>query len=171
MFNDRDLGVLGAGAVLAVLGLLLPFSFGVRVALGCGVLVGGMVLAFLRLGPDRIPPEEWLRRRVRYQLQARRYTYQQAGAARKRRKPWRIGRPARRFPRPEQAGAARSTPVDPPPFPSSWAGLRPLALALDETWVYPLATLLLGVVGIYLLAWLGQGGAAEIARLIGGVLR
>ena len=51
------------------------------------------------------------------------------------------------------------------------AGLRPFALALDETWVYPLATLLLGVVGIYLLAWLGQGGAAEIARLIGGILR
>ncbi len=93
MFNDRDLGVLGAGALLSVLCLLLPFSFAGRVALGCGVLVSGMVLAFLRLGPDRIPPEEWLRRRVRFQLQARRYTYQQAGAAKKRRKLGRIGWP------------------------------------------------------------------------------
>ena len=42
MFDDRDLGVLGAGALLSVLCLLLPFSFAGKVALGCVVLVGFM---------------------------------------------------------------------------------------------------------------------------------
>jgi hypothetical protein len=171
MFNDRDLGVMGAGALLAVLCLLLPFSFAGRVALGFGVLVGAMVTAFLRLGPDRVPPEAWLRRRIRYRLSARRYTYQQRGAARSPRRPWRNGRLWPRFPQREEEGTPRPVPADSRPHPWPPAGLRPVALALDEAAVYPLASLLLGVVGIYLLAWLAGGGGQELGILIGGVLR
>jgi hypothetical protein len=55
MFNDRDLGILGAGALLAVVCLFLPFSFVGKVVTGFLVLVGFMALALLRLGPDRVP--------------------------------------------------------------------------------------------------------------------
>jgi len=60
MFNDRDLGILGGGALLAVLCLFLPLPFVGKVVIGFLVLVGFMALALLRLGPDRVPPEVWL---------------------------------------------------------------------------------------------------------------
>ena len=78
MFNDRDLGILGAGALLAVLCLFLPLSFTGKVVIGFLVLVGFMALALLRLGPDRVPPEVWMMRRFRYSMQTRQYVNQQA---------------------------------------------------------------------------------------------
>jgi len=53
MFNDRDLGILGGGALLAVLCLFLPLPFVGKMVIGFLVLVGFMALALLRLGPDR----------------------------------------------------------------------------------------------------------------------
>ena len=82
MFNDRDLGILGAGALLAVLCLFLPLSFTGKVVIGFLVLVGFMALALLRLGPDRVPPEVWLMRRFRYSMQTRQYVNQQAATRR-----------------------------------------------------------------------------------------
>src|SRR5690606_39789287 len=80
MFNDRDLGILGAGALLAVLCLFLPLSFTGKVVIGFLVLVGFMALALLRLGPDRVPPEVWLMRRFRYSIQTRQYVNQQTAS-------------------------------------------------------------------------------------------
>ena len=77
MFNDRDLGILGAGALLAVLCLFLPLSFAGKVVIGFLVLIGFMALALLRLGPDRVPLEVWLTRRFRYSMQTRQYVNQQ----------------------------------------------------------------------------------------------
>src|SRR5512133_3209039 len=76
MFNDRDLGILGGGAMLAVLCLFLPFSFIGKIVVGFLVLVSFMVIALLRLGPDRVPPEVWLMRRVRYGMEVRKYVNQ-----------------------------------------------------------------------------------------------
>jgi hypothetical protein len=42
-----------------------------------------------------------------------------------------------------------------------------VALALPQSRVYPLVTVLLAVLGVYFVAWLAQGGAAEIATVIG----
>lgn len=68
MFNDRDLRILGTGALLAVLCLFLPFSFAKSGGwLSC--LIAFMALALLRLGPDRVPTEVWLTRRFRYAMQ------------------------------------------------------------------------------------------------------
>jgi hypothetical protein len=147
MFNDRDLGILGAGALLAVFCLVLPLPFAVKIILGLLVLVSFAILALLRLGPDRIPLEEWLRRRIRFRLRARRYTYQQPGFRQRR------ARPA-----PADRGAQ---PVRSPVF-------TPLTLSLDEVGVYPLVTVLLFVLGVYFLAWLTRGGAKEINLLLGG---
>ena len=149
MFNDRDLFIIGAGALLAVFCLMLPFSFVGKVVIGLGVLIGFMVLALLRLGPDRIPLEKWLRRRIRFRLQARRYTYQQPGYEAK--------RPKEKKRQPEAKESIQ-------PMPAPAFGIQPVGLALEEIGIYPLATIFLGVVGIYFLSWLAQGGAAEISR-------
>ena len=67
MFRDRDLFLLGAGAILSVFCLLLPLPFSGKLVLGVLTLLGFLLLALLRIGPDRIPPEEWLLRRLRFQ--------------------------------------------------------------------------------------------------------
>ena len=46
---------------------------------------------------------------------------------------------------------------------TSIPSLRPVDLAWNEIGVYPLLTALLGVVGVYFVVWLYQGGAAELA--------
>ncbi len=153
MFRDRDLFLLGAGALLSALCLLLPLPFAGKLVAGVLTLVGFMVLALLRLGPDRISIEEWLRRRLRFWFSPRRFVYHRPG--------WKL--PARRTPTSEQAQAQAA-----PAFRSlraPWTGLRPVALAFPESGIYPLVTVFLGVLGAYFIAWLAQGGAEEIAAV------
>lgn len=158
MFNDRDLGILGGGALLAVLCLFLPLPFVGKVVIGFLVLVGFMALALLRLGPDRVPPEVWLMRRFRYANQTRKYVNQQTASSRKTEKE---SRPASQ---PEQPPApSRSKPAPSASASVSLPSLRPVDLAWNEIGVYPLLTALLGVVGVYFVVWLYQGGAAELA--------
>jgi hypothetical protein len=151
MFNDRDLGILGAGALLAVLCLFLPFSFVGKVVFGFLVLVGFMALALLRLGPDRVPPEIWLMRRFRYAMQTRQYVNQQT-ATRKT----------------ESLQSSKQKPEHPtfernaPSFTTQTV-IRPIDLAWNEVGVYPLLTALLGVVGVYFAVWLANGGAQELS--------
>jgi hypothetical protein len=165
MFNDRDLGILGAGALLAVVCLVLPLPFVGKVVLGLSVLVGFIVLALLRLGPDRIPLEKWLLRRIRFRLRARRYTYQRPDYSHKR--PWW----SKRQPSFEDARKSHSQPAPRMKTPASSPveSCQPVALTIYEVGVYPLVSVLLTVIGIYFLVWLAQGGAAEISLLIGGL--
>ena len=152
MFNDRDLGILGAGALLAVLCLFLPFSFAGKVVVGFLVLIGFMALALLRLGPDRVPLETWLTRRFRYSMQTRRYVNQQT-ATRKTENVQPVQKPKRERPRVEHSAPSYSAP----------AVIRPIDLAWNEVGVYPLLTALLGVVGVYFAVWLAKGGAEELS--------
>ena len=150
MYNDRYMGLLGAGAILAVLCLLLPLPFFIRVAAGILVLVGFMVLALLRLGPDRITLEEWLKRRIRYQLATHCFVYQQ---------------PDYQPPELRPVPPAPLKPVHQPETPLS-AGLLPAHFALDEVGVYPLLTAFLAVISVYFIVWLSQGGGEELAWMI-----
>ena len=116
MFNDRDLGILGAGALLAVLCLFLPLFFTGKVVIGFLVLVGFMALALLRLGPDRVPPEVWMMRRFRYSMQTRQYVNQQTATKKAESNP----------PSPKQK-VERPLPKHEQPSPisdGSWASLR-----------------------------------------------
>lgn len=153
MFRDRDLFLMGAGALLSALCLLLPLPFAGKLVAGVSALFGFMALALLRLGPDRIPFEVWLLRRLRFRFSPRRFVYHRPG--------WKLK--ARRAPAPAPA----EVPPQPRPQPlrEPQAGLRPVALALPEHGIYPLVSLLLAVLGIYFVAWLAQGGAEEIAAV------
>ena len=146
MFNNRDLYILGGGALLAVLCLFLPLSFVGKVVIGFLVLVSFMVLALLRLGPDRVPPEVWMMRRFRYAMQTRKYVNQQGTTRR--------------------GGDEKASKKD-AKAPSFGYGapsvIQPIDLAWGEVGVYPLLTVLLGVVGIYFSVWLANGGAEELS--------
>ncbi len=141
MFNDRDLGILGGGALLAVLCLFLPFSFVGKIVVGFLVLVAFMVLALLRLGPDRVPPEIWLQRRVRYGLEVRKYVNQKE--------------PSGSSPGAEKKERSAPRPTIPQ--------FQPLDLAWGEVGIYPLLTAFLAVVAVYFAFWLSRGGADQIA--------
>lgn len=146
MFNNRDLGILGAGALLAVLCLFLPLSFVGKVVIGFLVLVAFMALALLRLGPDRVPPEVWLQRRFRYAWQTRQYVNQQTTTRR-------------------ATGEDDSNQKDKRKVPgfSTHTILQPIDFAWDEVGIYPLLTVLLAVVGVYFSVWLANGGAEELS--------
>ena len=131
MFNDRDLGILGAGALLAVLCLFLPFSFVGKVVVGFLVLVGFMALALLRLGPDRVPPEVWLTRRFRYSMQTRQYVNQQTAT----RKTESV-QPSQKQ-KPERPVAEQRAPTF---TAQTQTVMRPVDLAWNEVGVYPLLT-------------------------------
>ncbi|MCK6585777.1 MAG: hypothetical protein L6Q49_21955 [Anaerolineales bacterium] len=151
MFNNRDIGILGTGALLAVLCLFLPLSFAGKVVIGFLVLVGFMALALLRLGPDRVPPEVWMTRRFRYAMQTRQYVNQQT--ATRRAEPANTQR--QKSPRPVFER-------DAPSF-AAQSVIHPIDLAWNEVGVYPLLTALLGVVGVYFVVWLANGGAEELS--------
>ncbi|MCQ3935722.1 MAG: hypothetical protein DPW18_01620 [Chloroflexi bacterium] len=151
MFNNRDIGILGAGALLAVLCLFLPFSFVGKVVVGFLVLVGFMALALLRLGPDRVPPEVWMTRRFRYAMQTRQYVNQQTATRR--------AEPANTQ---RQKSARPAFERNAPSFAAQTV-IHPIGLAWNEVGVYPLLTALLGVVGVYFVVWLANGGAEELS--------
>jgi len=157
MFNDRDLGILGAGALLAVLCLFLPFSFVGKVVVGFLVLVGFMALALLRLGPDRVPPEVWLTRRFRYSMQTRQYVNQQTAT----RKTESVQSSQKQ--KPERPVKERPTVEHSAPSFSAPSVVHPIDFAWNEVGVYPLLTALLGVVGVYFAVWLANGGAVELS--------
>jgi hypothetical protein len=141
MFNNRDLIILGAGALGSVFMLLMPLSFGGKIVAGFLVLGLFMMLALLRLGPDRVPLEEWLLRRLRFSSSARKFTYQRAG--------W------------EHPSGYPQTSAEPAPVAA-----LPLQWAVEEIGVYPLMSVCLAVVGVYFIAWLARGGASEIALFL-----
>ncbi len=141
MFNDRDLAILGVGAALAVMCLLLPFEFSLKVVFGIILLALAMVLALLRLGPDRVPLETWFYRRFRFWLGSHRFVYHREGYS-------------------VESGLGHDDRV-----PIAIPGFWPAYLAFDEVGLYPLMTAFMAVVGIYFVVWIHDGGGKDIALL------
>jgi len=137
MFNDRDLTIMGIGAIGAVICLLIP-SLGLvlKGVIAFVVLILFMAWALVRMGPDRVPLEIFLQRRVKFATQVRRYTYH----------------------------GDHQLKNKPPPIPtSSSAHFRPIALQLNGSNIYWVVSIWLGVVGLYFVIWLQKGGAEEIS--------
>lgn len=161
MFKDRDIAILGAGSLLAVLtALILPFSLAWKVIPSFLILFLFMLLALLRLGPDRVTLEEWLKRRILFRLRARRYVYQRAAPTRQENRQPEAAYPA-------VASMPPEPPVDTrqPRRPRRPASLSPVGLAFDEVGIYPLLTVFLAVVGVWFAIWVAQGGGVELSRI------
>ena len=137
MFNDRDLTIMGVGAIAAVICLLIP-SLGLvlKGVIAFVVLIFFMALALVRMGPDRVPLEVFLKRRIKFATQVRRYTYHGDHQLEKP-SPIPVSRPAQQF--------------------------RPIVLQLDGSNVYWVVTIWLGVIGLCFVIWLQNGGAEEIS--------
>lgn len=164
MFNDRDLILIGTGALLAIFCLFLPMPFIVKAFLGGILLVGAMVLALLRLGPDRVPFEVWLRRRWGFGCKPKRYAYHHPKSE--------PDPQVASTPQPDKP-PSEAVPVSPvvisPPNETETIPLvafRPVELAWEELGTYNLIRLWLLVVGIYVVYWIFQGGAEEIVFLL-----
>lgn len=128
MFNDRDLGVLGGGALGAILCLMLPWSFAAKIVIAVLILVVAMALAFARFGADRLTLEQYLKRQLIFRFQPRRYSYFRKGAA------------------------GNSSPV-PVPNVGRRSVIGPISFRMDETGLYWLMTVWLAVVGTYVVYW------------------
>jgi hypothetical protein len=138
MFNDRDLGVLGGGALGAILCLVLPWAFTAKVLAAVILLVLSMALAFARFGADRLTPEQYLKRQLRFRMQPRRYSY------------FRKGEPAR------NAAVLSEKPARTP-------AILPISFRLDEGGLYWLMTAWLAVVGSYIVFWAKYLGGMQQA--------
>jgi hypothetical protein len=150
MFLGRDAFWLGLGAVFALIALFIPLPFFARLTIGILFLVLGMTIALMRVGPDRLPPEQWLIRRLRYLRAVRQYTYYKPQS-----------------PSPSPPPPPAPEPPPPAPAPSSMPSFsfKPVQWAWDDVGYSSLITIALAVLGVYLVVWLYQGGAAEIASL------
>lgn len=141
----RDALVLGLGAVLAVATLMLPLDLFSR--LGAGVAVGGLflVLSALRVGRDRLTPEEWLVRRLRF-------------------RPTRYAHYVEEAPRP----APETPPAEPRPEPAPQPEpeAAPAPVALEPGYLYRAVLVGLVMVGALFVRWLADGGAADVAGLL-----
>ena len=128
MFNDRDLGVLGGGALGAILCLMLPWSFAAKVTVAVVILIVSMALAFARFGADRLTLEQYVKRQLVFRFQPRRYSYFRKGEA------------------------AKSSSI---PISSGTHGpvFGPITFRLDETGLYWLMTVWLAVIGSYVVYW------------------
>jgi hypothetical protein len=126
MFNDRDLGLLGGGALGAILCLMLPWSFTAKVIVAVVILIVSMALAFARFGADRLTLEQYVKRQLVFRFQPRRYSYFRKGDA---------------------TNSAAMPNVTRAPV------IGPITFRLDETGLYWLMTAWLAVVGAYVVYW------------------
>ena len=169
MINDRDLGIIGAGAFLTILCLLFNWPFVARVVVGLLVLVTFMIVALLRLGPDREPIEVHLIRLLNNLRSPRKFILGGGRGSSKKVPPARTQAVSPAVP---VQGAAVNIPI---PIPQvsftqqsingvsdAAISMKPITFAWEEVGTYRMVTVLLAVVGIYFIFWLVQGGAQEI---------
>jgi hypothetical protein len=153
MFNDRDLTLLGAGAFVAILCIMLPISLIAKIILAIFVLVIFMVIALLRLGPDRVPLEVFLNRRIRFMREARRYTYNGGKTA--------SATAANAATTVFQAAApSTQTPIEPQPQAVTY---QPMILDWEGVGIYWIVTAWLTVISVFFVDWLATGGSSQIS--------
>ena len=162
LFKDRDLAVIGAGAVLTILCLMLPFSFAGKVFAGVIVLGLSLVGALARFGLDRVNLEVWLMRVWRRRRRPTRFTFQRPG--------YKAPTAADSAAPPEPEPSPKPVPQMPPPARTAQAAVFPIRFSVESDGLYHLASVFLVVVAVYFLAWLAQGGAAAIGRDIQQIL-
>jgi hypothetical protein len=162
MPQDRDMVVLIVGGAVALTGLFLPFPLLGRMAVGVIILFAAMLIAVMRFGPDRVPIEEYLLRRLRFLRSAKRFNFYsqpktQPGTQTRKRSQDRDDEEEwdefYRQPQPELSVQPRVSPVQ-------------LTAENLPGGVYSLVTVFLAVVGVYIIFWIAQGGTEELLWII-----
>ena len=149
MFNNRDLGILGAGALLAVLCLFLPLSFVGKVVIGFLVLVGFHGAGTAQAG-TRPCSAGGLAQATLSLCHADAAVCQPADGRR-------ADRRKRMHPNKKPNAQKKPSALTHRRHP------MPIDFAWNEVGIYPLLTALLGVVGVYFAVWLANGGAEELS--------
>ena len=156
MFNDRDIGMIGAGAVLSIMCLLLPVTFAWKIGVGFFTLTASILVALLRIGGDGLTLEEWIYRRVRFHFRPSTWTFYQ------------------RKPEPRKKGLhsqeAPTSAVQQEPVREASRRTQALSWTLSARTGERLAGILLAVVGVYFIFWLQDGGAAQLGFDLGVLL-
>jgi hypothetical protein len=143
MQDNRQLYILGAGGLFAILCLLPSWDFTVKIIISTVTLAVAMALAFVKYGQDRIPLEEYLWRQLRYRFGTWRYSYRGSG---------------------EKYKVSPVAVTSPAPSTSMF----PVVVDWDGANIYFLLTVWLAVVGAYFSAWLYMGGSVELANWLTG---
>jgi len=168
--NDRDLGIIGAGAFLTVLCLLFKWPFVARIVVGLLILVVFMLIALMRFGPDRVTLEESIARRLQKSNKPRKYSYrgsQQQGQGSVVPRSTVFTQPASAPIDPMLTGGISTAPAKMKAVPT----YRPVSFAWEEVGVYRLVTVWLAVIGLYFIYWLTQGGTEQIGHWMKSTFR
>jgi hypothetical protein len=166
--KDRELVIIGAGAFLTVLCLLFSWPFAIRVVVGVAVLIFFTSFALWPVGPERLTIEEALLRYVRKARRPKKYALtdeRQDQVAPRRGE-------VISAPPPEARVAAQpssdSTPAEKPAATRvtdsndlEYEAGRPFVGEVDFSRVM---MIWLGVIGVYFIYWLFQGGSREIGE-------
>jgi hypothetical protein len=160
--KDRELVIIGAGAFLTVLCLLFKWPFAIRVVVGMAVLIVFTAFALWPVGPERLTIEEAFYRYLRKSRRPKKY--------------------ALTGERQDQAVPPRGQVISAPPLevratvppvaPSSTASVpassdfryEPGRAGVNEVDYYRAVLIWLGVIGIYFIYWLSQGGSQELGE-------
>jgi hypothetical protein len=168
--KDRELVIIGAGAFLTVLCLLFKWPFAIRVVVGMAVLIVFTAFALWPVGPERLTIEEAFYRYLRKSRRPKKYALtdeRQAQAVPPRGQV--ISAPP---PEPRATLPYDSAAVPVPVAPSSAASVpassdfryEPGQTSVNEVDYYRVVLIWLGVIGIYFIYWLSQGGTQEIGE-------
>jgi len=171
--KDRELIIIGSGAFLTVLCLLFSWPFAARVVVGVTVLVLFTGFALWPVGPERLTIEEALMRYVRKSRRPKKY----ALIDDRHDQPLPPRGEVISAPPPEArapASRAQTAPYEPAPTPTPAAGMsvpdsedfkyEPAAGTVSEVDFSRVMWIWLGVVGIYFIYWLYQGGSRDIGE-------
>ena len=139
MFNDRDLYILGGGGLLAIFCLLPSWPFWLKVSLALVIMMVALVVALMRVGPDRRTLEQQFYYFMRYRSTAKNFNY--------------FGRGQTKVSNEDDSTGKIHEPSYGPV----------LTLAWDDVNVYILMTVWLAVIGIYFMVWLKDSGQLQLA--------
>ena len=167
--KDRELVIIGAGAFLTVLCLLFNWPFAIRVVVGVAVLIFFTGFALWPVGPERLTIEEALMRYVRKARRPKKYAL--TGERQDQVAPPRgevISAPPPEVRVAAQASSYDSTPAAQTAATSKtessdlqYEAGRPFVGEVDFSRVM---MIWLGVIGVYFIYWLFQGGSREIGE-------
>jgi hypothetical protein len=165
--KDRELVIIGAGAFLTVLCLLFKWPFAIRVVVGMAVLIVFTAFALWPVGPERLTIEEAFYRYLRKSRRPKKYALtgeRQDQAVPPRGQVISAPPPEPHVPLLYDSAPVSSSSVASVPAASDFRYEPGGQASVNEVDYYRAVLIWLGVIGIYFIYWLSQGGSQEIGE-------